>query len=145
MANGGINIQIKGAKELVKKFAQFSDEIKVEIQKELIATGLTELETKAKESLTDKGHVDTGRLRSSVTLKYKGKEKHSYADNEGNGYVCNLNSPVKDLKVSFGTDVPYAQKIERLDSFIYNNFEASKSEFKKNIDNVLKELTSKYS
>ena len=142
---GGINVQLTGVKELLKTLNKFSNEIKVEVQKELIATGLTELETKGKESLTRHKHVDSGRLRSSLALKYKGREKHNYSDDNGKSFVCNLSEPVKDLKISYGTDVPYARKIERLDSFIYNIFDAAKPEFNKNIDAVLKDLTRKYS
>jgi len=141
--NGGVTI--RGIEKVLKNFSQFNDEIKVELQKELVATSLTELETPAKESLTEKGHVDTGRLRSSIYTKYKDNTSKNYSDDEDNGYNCNLNEPVKDLKISCGTDVPYAMKIERLDSFLVNNFEASKKTFVKNLDEVLKKLTKEYS
>jgi hypothetical protein len=145
MRTGGNNVNITGINELLKKFQDFSDEIKVEVQKELVATAITEIETPAKESLTDKGHVDTGRLRASIYVKYKGNEQKSYSDDEGNGYACKLNEPVKDMKVSCGTDVPYAMKIERLDSYLINNYEASKKTFVKNIDKLLDKLTRRYS
>jgi hypothetical protein len=143
MARNGV--QITGVENLIRKFNNFADEIKVEIQQELIATAITEIETPAKESLTDKGHVDTGRLRSSIYVKYKGNESKNYVDHEGNSFTAKLNIPVKDLRVSCGTDVPYGMKIERLDSYLINNFEASKPKFRRNIDKVINKLTNKYS
>jgi hypothetical protein len=145
MRTGGNNVNITGISELLKKFQNFSDEIKVEAQKELVATAITEIETPAKESLTDKGHVDSGRLRSSLYVKYKGNEQKRYSDDEGNGYTCKLNEPVEDMKVSCGTDVPYAMKIERLDSYLINNYEASKKTFVNNLDKLLNKLTRRYS
>lgn len=144
MANNN-NVEITGVKELLKKFQNFQDEIKVEIQKELIATALTELETPAKETLTSDGHIDTGRLRSSIYTKYKGHESKRYSDHEGNGFVCNINVPVKDMQISVGTDVPYAKKIEKLDSYLEKNFNKAKPKFRENIDNVIHELTRRYS
>lgn len=145
MRNGGNNIEITGVNELLKKFARFQNEIKVEVQQELVATAITEIETKAKETLTSDGHIDTGRLRSSVYVKYKGHESKRYSDDEGNGFVCNLNTPVKDLKVSCGTDVPYAKKIEQMDSYLIKNFEKAKPKFKENVDKVINDLTRRYS
>lgn len=142
---GKNSVKIEGIEKLMRKFSQFSDEIKVEVQKELIATTLIEVETPAKESLTEKGHVDTGRLRSSVYTKYKGNESKNYSDDEGNGFTCNLNIPVKDLRVSCGTDVPYGMKIERLDSYLINNFNSAKPKYYKNINKVINKLTNKFS
>ena len=145
MRNGGNNVEIIGIKELLRKFENFQDEIKVEIQQELIATVITEIETPAKETLTQDRHVDSGRLRSSIYTKYKGHESKRYSDNDGNGFVCNLNVPVKDLQVSCGTDVPYAQKIEKLDSYLVKNYEKAKPKIKENINNVIHDLTRRYS
>lgn len=129
----------------MRRFQNFSEEIKQEVGDELIATAKTELETKAKESLTEKGHVDTGRLRASVYVKSIQSLTHGYSDNEGNSFRCNIHANVNQLSIAFGTDVPYAKKIERLDSFIINNFNASKPIFKRNINNVLSRLTRQYS
>lgn len=145
MANGGNNVEITGVKELLKRFQNFTDEIKVEIQKELVATAITEIETPAKETLTSDGHVDKGRLRSSVYTKYKGHESKRYSDDEGNGFVCNLNVPIKDMQISVGTDVPYANKIEKLDSYLIKNYNKAKPKFEENINNVIKDLTRRYS
>lgn len=145
MRNGGNNVEIKGVKELLRRFQNFQDDIKIEIQKELIATAITEVETPAKETLTNDGHVDSGRLRSSVYTKYKGNEAKRYSDNDGNGFVCNLNVPVKDMQISVGTDVPYAQKIEKLDSYLIKNYNKAKPKFKENVNNVIYDLTRRYS
>jgi hypothetical protein len=139
------SIQIRGADRLIRRFQNFKDEIEREVEKELIATAKTELETKAKESLTEKGHVDTGRLRASIYVKSIREQTNSYSDHEGNHFVCNIHGNIGKMKISFGTDVPYAKKIERLDSFIYNNFNASKPIFKRNINNVLNRLCRQYS
>lgn len=138
-------IRITGVRQLIRRFDQFSDEIKQEVGNELIATAKTELETKAKENLTEKGHVDTGRLRASVYVKSIQQITHSYSDQEGNSFRCNIHADISQMSIAFGTDVPYAKKIERLDSFIINNFNASKPIFKRNINNVINQLTRRYS
>lgn len=73
------------------------------------------IETKAKQKLTSDGHVDTGRLRSSINTKITDSNYHINGD--------------------VGTNVPYAAKIEfRYDSYLGYAFETEKSNVVSDMD-----------
>lgn len=138
------NVQIKGIGSLLKKFKNFADEIKIEAQQELVASCMSELETTAKEKLTQDGHIDTGRLRASIFTKTKDNRVHRYSDQEGKSYTCDLSKAVKELQVVVGTNVEYAIKIERMDSFIQYAFRQGSPQVIKNMDKLLERMCRKY-
>lgn len=137
-------VNIKGLDKVLKNFKNFSDDIKVELQQELVASCMIEIETVAKEKLTQDRHIDTGRLRASIFTKTKDKKRNRYSDNEGNSYTCELNSPVDDLKVAVGTNVEYAMKIERLDSYMLYAYKQGAPKILKNVNDLLKDLCNRY-
>lgn len=141
MAN---SVNIRGIERVLNKFRDFGDTIKVELQEELVASCMIEIETPAKEKITRDGHVDTGRLRASIFTKSTSKRQHTYRDNEGNSYNCDLSSPVEDLKVSVGTNVEYAKKIERIDSYMLYAFKKGVPKVIKNLDKVIERTCQRY-
>jgi hypothetical protein len=141
MANG---VQIKGLGKVLKRFEQFAEEIKVEAQQELVASCMIEIETVAKEKLTQDGHIDTGRLRSSIFTKTKDNRTNRYSDQEGNSYTCELSKSVKELQVVCGTNVEYALKIERLDSYMLYAYRQGAPKVLKNMNKMLERLCSRY-
>lgn len=138
------NVQIRGLERVLKRFKEFGDEIKVEAQKELVASCMIELETVAKEKLTQDGHIDTGRLRASIFTKTIDNKKHRYSDQEGNSYTCELSSYVDNSQVSVGTNVEYAKKIERLDSYILYAYKQGCPKILKNMDKLLERMCRSY-
>jgi hypothetical protein len=141
MANG---VQIRGLGKVLKNFQNFSAEIRIEAQQELVASCMIELETVAKEKLTQDHHIDTGRLRASIFTKTKDNKKHRYSDMEGKSYTCNLNKAVDNLQVVVGTDVEYARKIERLDSYILYAYKQGYPKILKNMNKMLERVCNRY-
>lgn len=137
-------VQIKGLGRVLRNFQNFSEEIKIEAQQELVSSCMIEIETVAKEKLTRDGHIDTGRLRASIFTKTKDKKNHRYSDQEGNSYACNLSKNVKDLQVIVGTNVEYAIKIERLDSYMQYAFRQGAPKVIKNMNKMLERLCRSY-
>lgn len=137
-------VQIRGLGKVLKKFQNFAEEIKVEAQQELVASCMIEIETVAKEKLTQDGHIDTGRLRASIFTKTKDKRNHRYSDQEGNSYTCKLSKSVKDLQVVCGTNVEYALKIERLDSYIQYAYRQGTPKIVKNMNKMLERVCRRY-
>lgn len=137
-------LQVRGMNQLLKKFDKFAEEIKVEAQQELLANCLVEIETVAKEKLTQDAHIDTGRLRASIYTKHIDKKTNRYSDNEGNSYICDLKKSVKELQFIVGTNVEYAWKIERLDPYMLYAYKQAKPVIIKNMDKFLNKITAKY-
>lgn len=137
-------VQIRGLNRVLKNFQNFGEEIKVEAQKELVANCMVEIETVAKEKLTQDGHIDTGRLRASIFTKTKDNKTNRYSDHEGNSYTCELSKSVKDLQVVCGTNVEYALKIERLDSYMQYAFRQGYPKILKNMNKMLERLCNRY-
>jgi hypothetical protein len=79
-------------------------------------------------------HIVTSRLRNSIYVKSKSKfqDKVEYNDNEGNRFDADIEVDLDKHEAAFGTNVDYAEKIERLDSFIWWGFRnADNKEFSK--------------
>jgi len=78
--------------------------------------------------LTDRGHVVTSRLKNSIYVKTP-KQEHAgaaennpvnYRDKDGKTYNADLLSVnLQKHEGATGTNVEYADKIERLDSYLY--------------------------
>lgn len=102
-------------------------------------------------------HIVTSRLRNSIYVKTAVQtaeigttlkipiDKPIYGDNEGNRYDADLTTvELKDNEAAFGTNVEYAEKIERLDSFIYWGFQnADDKAFSKEYNRQVNQLERK--
>jgi hypothetical protein len=93
-------------------------------------------------------HIVTSRLRNSIYVLSHSKDlkdKDNYEDDLGNvfrGVLDNVN--IEHQEAAFGTNVEYAEKIERLDSFIYWGFKnADDKEFSKRYNREVNQLKSK--
>lgn len=58
--------------------------------------------------------IDTGRLRASITTKTIKDQTHTYHDDEGNEYDGSLRTNIDENSVVVGTNVVYANKMNRL-------------------------------
>jgi len=79
----------------------------------------------AQEKIKSDGHIVTSRLRNSIFVDSKDKRQTSnannriaYSDNKGNTFSAGLSVPIYENEVAVGTNVVYAEKIEKLDSYI---------------------------
>ena len=121
------------------RIPQVREEFLRKFTQEIITTGL-EVETDAKLKLTTDEHIDTGRLRASIHTEYKGHTSHNYSDMEGNSFQGALNLRLRELDVIVGTNVVYAQKIERLDSYLFWAFEKNKAPLTRRLRNIINSL-----
>ena len=113
-------------------------ELHDKLKRELVLTAIVDVETEAKLQITEDEHIDTGRLRASIHTEYKNHVGNSYADESGNTFSGSLRTaPRNDLDVIVGTNVSYAQKIERLDSYLMAPFERAKPKLERRLRNIL--------
>lgn len=129
MANDGVNVTF------TSHIDAFYDEFDPAVRKALEEIGI-EAEAHAKEIITEKGAVDTGRLRNSVTWAVGGEKPNA------SGYSGI--APKKDEPcVYIGTNVHYAPYIEfgtskmPERSFIREAIEENKDEYQKIVENNL--------
>jgi hypothetical protein len=133
MAIAGIEI---GQNEQRKLFSKL-DQVKINIPN-MVYDGLVKFLFTAKMNAQNKikadRHIVTSRLRNSIFVKShsKFKDNVNYSDNEGGRFNADLDVDLKPHEAAFGTNVDYAEKIERLDSFIWWGFKnADNREFSK--------------
>jgi hypothetical protein len=101
----------------------------------------------AQNKLKSDRHIVTSRLRNSIYVQHNSnnnKQSKSYSDNEGKTFNAEMSVPLRPDEAAFGTNVDYAEKIERLDSFIYWGFKnADNKEFSKEYNRQINGLKSK--
>lgn len=117
-----LDVNIKGLSKVLKNIKGKEKEILKVAKAALIESALIDIETVAKQKLTKDKHILTGRLRASIHTTFKGKSPYGYLDMQGNAYRSNLNVKKTDMNVFVGTDVVYARKIERLDTYLVYAF-----------------------
>ena len=128
-------------KKLMRNINSANKQIHDNLKKEIITTALTEVETGAKMILTTKGHILTGRLRSSIHTEYTGHVNHTYKDNMGKSFNGKLSeSPRNDLDIFVGTNVVYANFIERIDPYLFPAMEKSKAGLQRRLKNILQSI-----
>ena len=85
------------------------------------------IESASKEKITSDGHIDTGRLRSSIHYESSTVNRaFRYSDNQGNSFNGSLGVRPDKLEVYVGTNVEYAEKIRQIDDFLFPPAEAER-------------------
>ena len=102
-----VKLELKVDK-LVKDFDQMPDEIQKAMIDELRLTGAM-IETNYKIAVP----VETGRLITSIHMEHSDLKSYTYTDHKGNTYNGSLNYDLKPTQVIVGTNVEYAEKIEK--------------------------------
>lgn len=110
-------------KKLKKRFKILSNAYPVETYKAMVAI-LFDMKLIAQRKIKKDKHIVTSRLRNSLFVKTP-KQKHArrstnkrvYSFQGGTGLRF-LSTDLKKGEAAFGTNVLYARKIEKLDSFI---------------------------
>lgn len=115
-----IEVNLIGEEKLRKEIQRLIKEFPEEVRKVMLETAIVDIESYAK---TNDIPVDTGRLRSSIYTKYvknvriggsESKTSHNYSDNFGQTYNGTLSESVDIDSIVVGTNVEYAQKINRI-------------------------------
>lgn len=126
--------------KLIKKLGKYGDDQKKKTKDNLHEAGLN-VETEAKLDLTRNSHVDTGRLRSSVHMESNSVNRSfTYSDDTGGSYDGTLGVSPDEMEVYVGTNVEYAEKIRRLDDYLFPPAEAERSELIKRLKKQLREV-----
>lgn len=134
-----VRVDMNQIRRAIRNLNITSDEINRVVQDELVATALVDVETFAKDKITSDGHVVTGRLRASIHTETLTDTTHNYTDSEGQGFNGSLQQKPKNLNEVFvGTNVIYAMKIERLDSFMRAAYVNGKSKINDNVKRALR-------
>lgn len=121
-----INISIDGVAEIRRKAKKLPRAYEKALMDAILETAFVDIETGAKQKITDDGHIDTGRLKSSIHVQRHNDTNYTYSDNQGNTFDGTLEEKIEDNQVLIGTNVEYAVDIEILDSFLWHSAEASK-------------------
>lgn len=129
----GMRVNIRGIRDVSRNAEQFEKDIIKAVHGAMVKGAMIDIETGAKKKITQDRHIDTGRLRASIHTTYTGKEVHNYNDLSGKSFDAMLDVRRKEFNVFVGTDVIYAQFIERLDSFLYFAFKHSHQKIQRRI------------
>ena len=98
------------------------------------------IESASKNKITEDGHVDTGRLRSSIHYESSTVNRnYRYSDNEGNSFDGSLGVNPSEFEVYVGTNVVYADKIRQINDFLFPPAEKEKAELIRRLRHQLNE------
>jgi len=125
------SVSIRMSNELRRNLNNLPNDIKRIVKGAMIEVAIVKIETVAKQTLTREGHVDTGRLRSSIHTRYGNvNTAYNYRDKNGNIYDGTFKlAPIDDMyrfQVWVGTNVEYAGYIERRFPYLIPAFVSSK-------------------
>ena len=119
---------------------------------EATVNALFRIKALAQLRLTEKSHIVTSRLKNSIYVKTP-NQKHAnrsnnnrrYTDNEGRGFDADLTTVNLDKNEgAVGTNVEYAGKIERMDSYIYWGAKNIQKDIRQYFKDIMKENQRKY-
>ena len=98
------------------------------------------IESASKNKITEDGHVDTGRLRSSIHYESSTVNRNfRYSDNQGNSFNGDLGVSIDDLEVYVGTNVVYANKIRKINDFLFPPAEKERTQLIRRLRQQLNE------
>ena len=114
-----VDIPQKEINKLLKDLNKYGEAQEQKTKDNLHESGL-KIESDAKMDLTENSHVDTGRLRSSVHWESNTiNRNYTNSDNSGNSFNGSLGVNPDKLEIYVGTNVEYADKIRRIDDFLF--------------------------
>lgn len=120
-------------KNVLKDLQKLGDKVAKSTKDNLHKAGIN-IESEAKLDLRKNNHIVTGRLWSSVHFESSTVNKaFTYSDNEGNSFDGALGVDPGEFEVYVGTNVEYADKIRRIDDFLFPPAEAEKNELLKRL------------
>lgn len=138
-----IKISMKGVKSTISKLFKISSKVDKKTERLLLAMAY-DIDGDAKIELTDRGAVDTGRLRASIHVETPKTSSSVYSDKEGGSFNGKLSVNATKNTLLIGTNVEYAPFIhEGFKSyngvfFMNRAMERNKAKYKKKFKDILK-------
>ena len=124
---------------LLKDLQKYGDSQAKKTKDNLHEAGIN-IESASKNKITEDGHVDTGRLRSSIHYESSTVNRnYRYSDNEGNSFDGSLGVNPSEFEVYVGTNVVYADKIRQINDFLFPPAEKEKAELIRRLRHQLNE------
>lgn len=115
-------------KSLLKDLEKYGESQHKKTKDNLHESGIN-IESASKNRITADEHVDTGRLRSSIHYESSTVNNNfRYSDDEGNSFDGSLGVNPDELEVYVGTNVQYANKIRKINDFLFPPAEAERVE-----------------
>jgi len=105
-----VKTQIIGLEKLDGNLNRLSKRVPDEVRKLMLEVAMVDIESYAKINPIP---VDTGRLRASINTKYSSNQQFIYSDGAGNSYNGTLGENIDINSILVGTNVEYAQKMNR--------------------------------
>lgn len=127
---GMLAVNIRGLGRIQNTLGNMPKKLEKELSKTIRKIAIVEIETKAKLKLTRDGHVDTGRLRTSIHTEYEGTRRILPGRLEG------------PLGVIVGTNVEYAIYVERIDSYLIWAFKKAHPILIREVQNAIRRALS---
>ena len=119
-----IQVDPISAKRLNKRFKKLSTAYPEETFRAIVKI-LFDIKLIAQKKIKADGHIVTSRLRNSLFVKTPNQKfakrstnKKTYNDNDGKSFDGDLNINLRGAEGAVGTNVVYARKIEKLDSYL---------------------------
>ena len=113
-------------RSLLKDLGKYGDDQAKKTKDNLHEAGIN-IESASKEKITSDGHIDTGRLRSSIHYESSTVNRaFRYSDDKANSLDGNLGVRPDEFEVYVGTNVEYAEKIRQIDDFLFPPAEAER-------------------
>lgn len=119
--SGQISIDAKSLRSLHANFSDVAKKIP-DASYQALVTFLFNAKALAQNRILDKQHVVTSRLRNSIYVKSHAKrqDQKQYSDKLSRTWNAELNDAnIGPKEAAVGTNVEYAQNIERIDSFLW--------------------------
>ena len=149
-----LKVSVSGVEKVNARLKKVEEDIAEGVMRELKTIALVDIETVAKQRLTERKHVDTGRLRASIHTEYNGEAEFNGV--KGNTYSTPLpkkNQPgsldgrlsdkAGPFEIFVGTNVEYAKKMERYDAYLFPAFVAAKSKIIAAAGKIVGKITKK--
>jgi len=145
-----MSIKVKiDVKDVMKKAPKYADTVHEKVKKAVIQTAQVNIETEAKKNLRNAGHVDTGRLMTSIHTEYEGKTDFSYSiKGKSKKYKRKVKQTSFDgslsekaeheLEAVVGSNVIYAHYIHRITPYLLLAYEVGKEKLKDRLKKIFK-------
>jgi hypothetical protein len=135
-----VDIPNKEIESLTKKLLKYGEDQSKKLKDNLNEAGIN-IESGAKEKITSDGHIDTGRLRSSIHYESSTvNNSFRYSDDGGNSFDGSLGVDPSEFEVYVGTNVDYAESVRQIDDFLFPPAEAERADLIKRLKKQLRDV-----
>lgn len=126
-------------RSLLKDLQKYGESQRKKTKDNLHKAGVR-IESASKKLITADDHVDTGRLRASIHHESSTVNNNfRYSDDEGNSFDGSLGVNIGELEVYVGTNVVYANKIRKINDFLFPPAEKERTQLIRRLRQQLNE------